>query len=128
MLHLTLTTDATPRLKEEHVAKEKALLADNEQLLAELAAKQQESSQLPVLQEQLDRLGHKLNLEASGRAELWQRCASQEQELQATHEKLLMVTKSLKRAEQQLGRCMQLVPHSIHKVVWSTMSQRTAMA
>jgi hypothetical protein len=67
-----------------------------------------------VLQEQLDRLGHKLNLEASGRAELWQRCAAQEQELQASHEKLLMVTKSLKRAEQQLGRCLCLWLRSGH--------------
>jgi hypothetical protein len=111
-----------PRLKEEHVAKEKALLADNEQLLAELAAKQQEISQLPVLQEQLDRLGHKCNLEASGRAELWQRCATQEQELQANHEKLLMVAKSLKRAEQQLGRCMCLVAFGSCVAVRSTVS------
>lgn len=75
----------------------------NEQLLEELSAKQQDSSQFAALQDQLTRATHRLELEASGRAELWQRCAALEQELQTEQDKLAVATKSLKRAEQQLG-------------------------
>lgn len=91
------------RLKEEHAAKLKPLQELNEQLLAELTAKQQDSSQMAALQEQLARSNHRLELEASGRAELWQRCAALEQELQGMCDKLAVATRSLRRAEQQLG-------------------------
>lgn len=91
------------RLKEEHAAKLKPLQELNEQLLAELTAKQQDNSQIAALQDQLARATNRLELESSGRAELWQRCTALEQELQSTHDKLAVATKSLKRAEQQLG-------------------------
>jgi hypothetical protein len=44
-------------------------------------------------------------MESSGRAELWQRCTALEQELQSLQDNLEVATRSLKRAEQQLGEC-----------------------
>lgn len=91
------------RLKEEHLAKLKPLQELNEQLLAEASAKQQDSVQLVAVLEQLACTKHRLEREAGGRAELWQRSGALEQELQVTSEKLAVATKSLKRAEHQLG-------------------------
>lgn len=78
----------------------------NEQLLADLLAKQQDSTQLAALQEQLARAKTRLEQESSSRADLWQRCGALEQEVQAANEKLAVATKSLRRAEQQLGACL----------------------
>jgi len=91
------------RLKEEYLAKLKPLQELNEQLLAEASAKQQDSVQLAAVLEQLACTKHRLEHEAGGRAELWQRSGALEQELQVTSEKLAVATKSLKRAEHQLG-------------------------
>jgi hypothetical protein len=44
-------------------------------------------------------------MESSGRAELWQRCTALEQELQSLQDNLEVATRSLERAEQQLGEC-----------------------
>lgn len=101
--HTVWLSSCMCRLKEEHSSKLKPLQELNEQLLAELTAKQQDSSQIAALQEQLARSNHRLELEASGRAELWQRCSALEQELQSMCDKLAVATKSLRRAEQQLG-------------------------
>ena len=85
------------------MAKLKPLQELNEQLLAEVSAKQQDSSQLAALQEQLARTKHRLEQESSSRADLWQRCGVLEQQLLANSEQLTVATKSLRRAEQQLG-------------------------
>lgn len=93
------------RLKEDHHAKLKPLQELNQQLLAELSAKQQDNSQLEALQDQLERATSRLEMESSGRAELWQRCTALEQELHTVQDNLEVATRSLKRAEQQLGEC-----------------------
>jgi septation ring formation regulator EzrA len=93
------------RLKEDHQAKLKHLQDLNKQLLAELSAKQQDNSQFEALQDQLERATSRLEMESSGRAELWQRCTALEQELQTAQDNLEVATRSLKRAEQQLGGC-----------------------
>jgi chromosome segregation ATPase len=91
------------RLKEEHTAKLKPLQELNESLLDELSAKRHDASRLAALQDELAHAAHRLELEASGRQELWQRVCCLEQERDATQDKLATATKQLKRAEQQLG-------------------------
>lgn len=91
------------RLKEEHTAKLEPLQELNESLLEELSAKRHDANHLAALQEELAHAVHRLEMEASGRQELWQRVCALEQERDATQDKLAAATKHLKRAEQQLG-------------------------
>lgn len=102
----------TPRLKEEHLSKMKSLQELNSQLMSELSARQQDCTQLAPLRQQLEATSERLDAEAGGRAELWQRCCGLEGELAATSDKLAAATKSLRRAEQQLGEQRGLPVHN----------------
>lgn len=108
---LFLSHRACNRLKEEHLAKVGPLQQANARLMAELSGHQQDASQLSAVREQLAASSARADAEAGARAELSQRCAGLEAELADAHDRLATATKSLRRAEQQLGERQQWRRH-----------------
>ncbi|WIA15351.1 hypothetical protein OEZ85_002016 [Tetradesmus obliquus] len=106
--HHSRLKEVARRLKEDHLSKLKALQEAHNQLLAELAAQQEDSTQLLHTRDQLGKVSARLEMESASRAELWQRCTSLEQELRGTQDALDATSSQLKQAEKQLDHAGQV--------------------